>query len=266
MIPYFFVENLHTSRLITSPSIAETNINFAIQTALSNGLQPIIKPHIDVLTGEPRYLIEPDNFRSWLFSYRDILYLYLDISRKNSLKYFVLGTELDKIIANPAFMELVVEIKQDYPEIKLIYSPSWDNFIHCDLFKEIDYIGVNAYFKLSDKTKPSISELMDGGKPYLDKIVKTSRKYSKKVIITEAGFINKIGTSLNPDIWNFEGKQSEQIQANCYESLLIHLQNYPEIIGVYWWNWELNGIGGSGNIDYTPRGKLAEDILEKYWR
>jgi hypothetical protein len=68
--------------------------------------------------------------------------------------------------------------------------------------------------------------------------------------------------------WNAtpQGGYDGTEQANAYTALMQYWNNESYMGGVFWWWWSTNpSYGGSGNTDYTPQNKPAEQVLEQYW-
>jgi hypothetical protein len=55
--------------------------------------------------------------------------------------------------------QLIKKIKKIY--FKLTYAANWDDFDKVPFWNELDYIGIDAYFPLSNATTPSVLELND---------------------------------------------------------------------------------------------------------
>jgi hypothetical protein len=58
---------------------------------------------------------------------------------------------------------------------KLTYAANWDDFDKVPFWNELDYIGIDAYFPLSNATTPSVLELNDAWQQHIKKIEKLQR-------------------------------------------------------------------------------------------
>ena len=55
-------------------------------------------------------------------------------------------------------------------------------------------------------------------------------------------------------------------QAAGYEALLETFGGEPWWAGVFWWVWvDVPQEGLPAALDYSVRGKPAEDVLQRYW-
>lgn len=266
LVPNLFLTNENSSKIITNAkTIRIQDLDNAVKISKSFKMKVVLKPHLNLLNKLPRYKLDPKNSEVFSEEYLQYISPYLELSVSNGLDLFTIGTELDIIASEAYFNEIIQTVKNDYPSLDLVYSASWDHFISKDLNLNTDTIGVNAYFSLSKTDSPDKSDLYYSWQNYLNLLHEVHLYTGKKIIITEVGYINKTGTSINPGIWEFSGVPSEEIQADCYGALLSQVNNNTFIDGVWFWNWELNGVCCESNIDYTPKGKKAEDVLKKYW-
>jgi hypothetical protein len=63
--------------------------------------------------------------------------------------------------------------------------------------ERVDYIGIDAYFPLSDATTPSVAGLMKLGRHH-KKIEKLQAKTNKKILFTEFGYRNSDQAAKEP--------------------------------------------------------------------
>ena len=69
----------------------------AINTAHSLGMNVVLKPHVDLITGEWRGDISFNNetdWEAWFANYNQFLGHYLDLAQANNVKIVIIGTEL----------------------------------------------------------------------------------------------------------------------------------------------------------------------------
>lgn len=248
----------------TSETINDSVLSEIIQTTLQEGFRVILKPHIDLENGKPRYLIEPSDKEKWLIFYMNIIQRYIMLSNKYGLSHIVIGTEIDKIADSPGFIEMIEQIRLIYKG-SLIYSASFDHFLSADLWQHIDIIGINAYYNLCNNQHCTKSELTESWNYWLTIINNFASGKGKPVFITECGFYSREGCGINPGNWSSGGDASPDEQANSYEALLCQAAAFTNIKGIFWWQWELNNPWNDNTSDYTPKDKPAEDVIKKYW-
>jgi hypothetical protein len=265
LVPYYFSQNENSDSIFpTAQTITDLSLDSAIVYGKQFGFNVILKPHIDLLNGKPRYTISPGNMAVWAENYKRFIEHYYAISLKNGLTNFVVGTELDNVADKTEFISIVQEIKSKFNGT-LLYAASYDHFIGSKIWDFVDEIGVNAYFNLDNTDVHSINTMMDSWNYWLNLLSRFAISKNKPLIITEAGYLSREGAAKNPGSWERMGPPNLQEQADCYEALLSQAGLFKDIHGIFFWQWELGGIGGINNSDYTPNGKPAEDIIKKYW-
>ncbi|MFP4015362.1 MAG: glycoside hydrolase family 113 [Chitinispirillaceae bacterium] len=247
----------------TSATITDDNLVAAVKLARSVGFSVGLKPHIDLLNGEPRFTINSRNWSRWFHHYRMHILHYARMADQENLDLLVLGTELDNAASRPEFSDLIGEVRDIFGG-KVTYASSYNDFLSVDFWDDLDYIGANCWFNL-DNGSGSPAQIHQAWNHWLNLLSEFANYKNKPVLITEAGFRSIKGAAVNPGEWSFTGDPDMETQAECYEGLLSQIGLFPSISGIYWWQWELGGVGGPQNTDYTPRGKLAEEVIRKYW-
>ena len=129
-------------------------------------------------------------------------------------------------------------------------------------------IGVDAYYRLTNKNDPTLAELKDawtsrGHVALLDGI---SRKYAKPILFTELGYRSGDGANREPGAYKNDAKVDVQEQADLYQAAFEVLMGQPWMGGIFWWQWFANPtIGGLGDDGFTPFGKPAEQVLRTFY-
>jgi hypothetical protein len=181
----------------TDPLSAEASM---IQQAVADGLQVMVKPHLDFLnpaylTGTPysvgdwRTYYNPGaagsaGANSFFASYKTMLLQEAAVASANGATLFCIGTELDQI-TGPAYKsywdDIISTLRADDPKLKLTYAADWNDAsspwqwggsglpvgtgniaTQVSFASELDYLGLDVYAPLSDATDPSLQQLIDG--------------------------------------------------------------------------------------------------------
>lgn len=265
LIPFHYCSDQFSDTIkATAETIEDSVLESIIISSQQQGFNVILKPHIDLENGKPRYLLKPANLQNWIDCYRDILYRYAKLSSKYNLSHLVIGTEIDNIADSPLFFRLIQEIRDIY-QGALIYSSSFDHFLKTDIWQHVDIIGINAYYNLCNNNNCTESELTESWNYWLTLIDNFASAKDKPVFIAECGFYSREGCAINPGDWSRGGNISQREQAKSYEALLCQAAAFTNIKGIFFWQWELNNPWNDSSIDYTPEGKEAEHIIRKYW-
>jgi arabinogalactan endo-1,4-beta-galactosidase len=130
----------------------------------------------------------------------------------------------------------------------------------------LDYIGVDAYYPLTNQNDPTLSDLRAAWLTPTLALENLSRQYNRPIIITEIGYQSVDGANQHPWEWQTGGTVDIQEQADCYQAALEIFWRRPWLRGIYWWYWSADpNQGGPSDTDYTPHGKPAEIILKNYY-
>lgn len=193
---------------------------------------------------------------------------YAKIADSLDIELFCIGTELKRIAEEkPQFMrKLTREVKKVYGG-NITYAANWDSYDKIEFWDELDYIGIDAYFPLSDKRLPGINELKESWSSIGEKIAMVSQKFKKRVIFTEWGYEDEEYVGKEP--WKMATKtalKNEKMQSNAYKSMFETVWKEPWMQGVFVWRWEPESIFSESNKpNYSPRFKEAENVLEDWF-
>jgi hypothetical protein len=252
----------------------EEGIRESIALAQKNNLKIFLKPQVYVAGAWPGD-IEFDSEEDWLQwekSYREFILFYADIASDFDVEMFCIGTEFKKSVQQrPQYWKnLIKEIRDRYCG-KLTYSANWDSYKKAPFWDALDYIGISAYFPLVDEKTPPIKKIKSAWKPIVNDLSKTYRKYGVPILFTEYGYLTVDGTTY--ENWKLEKKIgqlqiNEKAQADALDAMYSVFSEKGFWAGGFLWKWFPNNMGHEGYMDkdYTPKDKMAEDILKKWFQ
>jgi Glycosyl hydrolase family 53. len=165
---------------------------------------------------------------------------------------------------------LIKKIRQVYKG-KLIYAANFHNeFDQIRFWDALDFIGIQAYFPLTSKTNPDVTELARGWNKHFSAIEKVVAKFQKPVVFTEIGYRSTNDAAIEPWVWpqnvSKDAEISESTQADCYEAFFKSVWNKQWMAGAYFWKWYPHGARRMAELDFTPQGKKASMILKANFR
>jgi hypothetical protein len=246
-------------------------INSLIEMAQDSSYKIMLKPHVWIkggfYTGHLNY--ETENY--WVNfenSYQEYILHYAEIAERHGIEIFCIGTEWAKFIEErELFWEnLIYEVRKIYSG-KITYASNWDEFKNTPFWNKLDYIGINAYFPVSNEKTPTADLVEDNLAPIKNTINSISDSLNKQVIFTEYGYRSVDFSGMKP----WESKQSDNInivaQTNCLEGFFECFWKEENIAGGFLWKWfhNHNNSGGLNNSGYTPQNKDAEKIIRNYY-
>lgn len=254
----------------------QEGIEESTKLAHKNGIKVCLKPQLwtyDQWIGDFE-LTEEEDWQVWEKNYTDFILFFAKEAARLEIELFCIGTELKRTVAQrPEFWKkLIIEIKKVY-QGKLTYAANWDNYAQIPFWKDLDYIGIDAYFPLVEDKTPSVKSLRQAWKPTVDAVETVQKEVEKPVLFMEFGYMSLDACAHRS--WELEDKKeqiakNEQAQANALEALLAVWGEKDWWHGGFQWKWYPNRLGNEGegdfSKDYTPQGKLATKVLQTFYK
>jgi hypothetical protein len=248
----------------------DESIIHAVMTARRLGFAVMIKPHIWVRGGWPGD-VNMATERDWdLFFgyYWNWIRHYAVLARMYDVEILCLGVELSgaTIGHESRWQEIARGVRWIYGG-PITYAANWGEELEgVSFWGAFDFIGVNFYYPLSQRTNPTDADLRVGADRALDRVDGVSLAFGKPVILTEVGFTSTPAPWVEPYERDRGAPADELSQARCYQAICDALSERSTCAGVYWWKWPSDlSHGGAGHTGYTPNGKTAEEVFENWF-
>lgn len=278
LMPFGFIKELASPNITHNTSrqwFGETK-NGLLQYAKEfqkNNIKIMVKPQIWVWRGEFTGYIEMESEEKWMVleeSYAAFILTYAKVAQEINADILCIGTELEKfVMQRPEYWQkLILEIRKIYKG-KLTYAANWDEFKRVPFWGEIDFIGIDAYFPLTDKKSPTIQEFEIGWKPHKAEIIRIQKKFNKPILFTEFGYRSVDFTGKKPwDSNKVENNVNLQAQANGLQAIYNQFWNEEWFAGGFIWKWfhSHEKVGGQNNNRFTPQNKPAEILLKQLYK
>ncbi|PCE65920.1 glycoside hydrolase family 113 [Sediminicola luteus] len=277
IMPFGFMENLAATEIIFDTDrqwFGETAAGAKQYIGLlkEKGIQVMLKPQIWIWRGEFTGKLEMKSEADWKkleASYSKFILSYAQLAQSENLPLFCIGTELERFMKNrPDYWHgLVKEIRQIYKG-KLTYAANWDEYKRCPLWDELDYIGIDAYFPLSEDRSPDLASLKSAWEPRKKTIKQLSDIVGKPVLFTEFGYRSMDFTGAKP--WLVDDTDTPVnlgAQARATQALLETFWPESWFAGGFVWKWfiDYKNVGGAQDNWFTPQNKPAEQTLREFY-
>lgn len=123
---------------------------------------------------------------------------------------------------------------------KLTYAANWDEYKRTPFWTQLDYIGIDAYFPLTDARTPSLEQLKEGWEPWKANIAALAKRHERPVLFTEFGYRSIDYTARRP----WEANRSDtglnlQAQVHATQAILEEFWKEEWFAGGYVWKWFL---------------------------
>ena len=239
------------------------------------GMGVILKPHLWVGgydAAQDRSDIGFDTesgWAEWEADYRRFLMLYARLAAEVDADALVLGTELTRSATErPAFWRALAEEARTVYDGNLTYAANWhEAYENVQFWGALDYVGVQAYFPLTDAADPSLEMLQAGWGSHRAALAKIHERTGRPVLLTEVGYRSAEGAAARPWEWpeRDDGAAPDpSLQARCYQAFLSTVGRAPWLKGGIIWKWH-PPAEVEGPTAFTPQGKPAEQVLRRWF-
>lgn len=244
----------------------------SVQELHAQGISVMIKPQIWIGHGTYTGEIMMSSEEDWLElekNYEQYLLAFTQLAVEEKVEMICIGTELKHFVENrPAFFKQLIErIRKAYTG-KLTYAANWDDFDKVTFWDDLDYIGVDAYFPISDKRNPSFKRLVKGWKPHKEKMDRLAREFDRPVLFTEYGYRSVRGCASKPWDYSDSGRHDEKSQQLALKALYHVFWNQERYAGGFLWKWypDHANAGGAGDLHFSVQNKRAEKTVEEVYQ
>ncbi len=164
---------------------------------------------------------------------------------------------------------LIAQARQRY-EGKLTYSANWDEIEQVEFWPRLDFVGINAFFPLTDKTGATPADLRAGAVALAEELARLQRGWGKPVLFTEVGYKSYPDAAIRPWEWPQDvdpADVDEAYQAAAYEAIFAALWERPWFAGMFWWK-SFTDLHAREEEPwgFTPIGKQAQDVMARRYR
>jgi hypothetical protein len=265
LVPTWYMKSPASDRI--APDRAKTpsdaSLRQAFEWAGEQGLAVVLKPHIDVLDESFRGDIQPVDRSTWFGSYERFISHYVKLAADSGAALFVIGTELKSMSSDTDQWRSVIDAVRGQFYGQLTYAANWDEVSQVQFWDELDMIGVDAYYPLaSEGEAPTEQSLAAAWQPNVDALKSLSNQWGVPVLLTEFGYPTQATAASNP-FGVSEGEPADQAaQALLYQAAFDAFSGKGWVNGLMWWSWRADpGAGEDQATDYTPEGKVAEQVI-----
>jgi hypothetical protein len=248
----------------------------AVKQAHARGLKVLLVPHLWVESGEWRAEIDPetdDGWRRFGESYRAFVLGWARFANGAHVDMLAAGVELRSWLTTthaPSFLPILRDIRAAYPGL-VTYAANWDDVDQTVILGELDIIGINAFYPLTEKQNASESELLNGGLEVAKKVTELAERWQKPVMFNEFGYTARSDPALRP--WEWPDHMSNvqvdaRAQAAAYRGLLAGMLQSRELVGAFVWRLyaDPDDLSQEAEWGFSPRGRQAELYLrDAYW-
>lgn len=278
LVTWYQANAAATSIAPASNTPTDADVVAAITELHNKGLKVMLKPHVDGSDGSWRGTFLPSDPNAWFSSFQNFILHYAAIAQSNNVEMLCFGTEYAKLTGatNLSNWTNTINLIRSIYTGKLAYAANatyaGDEFTSVAFWDQIDVIGLDAYFPLTNHADPTLAELVvawsnnKNGENVVAALTNFKGAHQlQPLIFTEIGYRSVAGTNTAPWDFTMTGAVDGVEQESCYEAMYEVWSQHPTIMtGNFWWAWAVPPPTAS-DTDYTPWNKPAETIL-KAWQ
>jgi hypothetical protein len=286
LVVQVFQESITSTNVIRDKygTASDSALQHMVDLAHSLGMRISLMPMILIPTDPSHFaghigtaFTNETQWQDWFASYRETINHYATFAQNSGVDMFVIGHELGATThRNDDWRRIIQEVRQQFKG-PITYSSlaSTTSFPHGEekritWWDAVDYIGIQAYYKLTTKNDPTVKELKAAWvyNGHIALLEDLSRRFNKPIIFTELGYVSKDGANKVPAYFQLEAPLDLQEQADCYQAALEVLWGKPWLKGIFFWQWLANPVwwpGGLNDKGEFPYGKPAEEVVKKFY-
>jgi hypothetical protein len=228
------------------------------------GMRVVLKPHVWSWPGGDATKIDPgpEHWPAWFASYGSFLTHEALLARAIGADCLVVGTELTRSESRPEWHALITRVRALYHG-PITYAANFDAFDRTPFWREVDAIGIDAYFPLSAKADASDADLREGAAAIVARIDALAAKSGKPVLLTELGYPASASPWVEPWREDRGAIPHPEEQARAFGAMLEALSRSRSVRGLVIWKYESDGAAHDA-AGYLPKEKPAEGVIQNY--
>jgi hypothetical protein len=237
-----------------------------IEEAHKRGMKVFIKPHLAYWgspfswRGDITFQTEAewarffDSYESWISKVAQVC---------KQADGFAVGTELGKTIQHEQRWRDIIASVRQATDAPLTYSANWNNYQAVPFWDDLDAIGVQAYFPLTEEPGlPEPALLQQAWRLIADRLEAFAQAQDRPVVLTELGYNRSSVAALRPWETGSGGPDAEETQRRCLEAALQALANRERIVGAFLWKWFPGDTRGENFLKSTP---AMRQVIGRHW-
>jgi len=233
----------------------ETDLSMRLGAARAHalGMQVMLKPHVWPHGGDPTKF-EPQSWEKWFASYEKYLVHEAQLAERIGAEWLCIGTELSRSESRPEWRRLIRVVRSIYHG-RITYAANFDAFEKTPFWRELDAIGVDAYFPLASTMDATDAQLLAGARDAVARMQRVAKTNGRNVILTELGYPSTPGAWIDPWSEHRDREPDPAAQARSFKAMLAALRAAPRIAGWFIWKYE------SDPAYVDEKGYLPKEIV-----
>ena len=277
IMPFGFIRSLSSPNVVFNTDrqwYGETRAGAKqyIELLQKNKIRIMLKPQIWVWRGEFTGDMEMQSEEDWNTlekTYSDFILTYAKLAEETNANIYCIGTELEEFVKNrPEYWQELIQKVRNVYKGKLTYAANWDEYTRTPFWKQLDFIGVDAYFPLNEEKFPTLLQMQEAWKKWKVKLQEVSKKENKDILFTEFGYRSMDYTAKKP--WLVDRNEMAvnlKAQADATRAIFETFWKENWFAGGFVWKWFIHHdtSGGIKDNRFTPQNKPAENVIRNFY-
>lgn len=278
VMPFGFIRDLEKPELVFNSERQwygerREGVKQYVEMLQQNNVEVMLKPQIWISRGEFTGYLKMASEEDWQLlekSYKEFILLYAEVAEETNTEIFCIGTELEQFTIHRAkfWNELIIEVRKIYKG-KLTYAANWDEYKRVPFWKQLDYIGVDGYFPVSELKTPTVEDARKGWQKWKIEMKEVSEINNKPILFTEYGYRNIDFSGKEPWQSNrIEDGHNTEAQTNLYKAFFAEVYPEPWFAGGFIWKWFMDhkNAGGLERNQFSPQNKPAQAVIQAHFK
>jgi len=242
----------------------------AAELAKAMDMKLFLKPHLAYWgsfewRGAIDFGTDDEAWGRFFDGYRDFIVDQARFAETHRLPLLSVGVEYERTTRfESRWRQIIASVRRVYSG-RITYASNWDSMNKVPFWDALDYIGIHAYFPLSDQGKPDRQELLLAWEGPLQQLSELSRKHGgKPVIFAEIGYPRSPMAAQQPWVaGNDDTPTVRALRKTLIEVALLKIESTPFVSGMFWWKW----IPGNNrwDRDFSMKDPEAREPLTQRW-
>jgi hypothetical protein len=217
----------------------ETDLSMRLGAARARaaGMRVLLKPHVWAFGSGDATKIEPASWPAWFASYESYVLHEALLARAIGADWLSVGTELTRSESRPEWHRLIAKVRAVYHG-RITYAANFDAFERTPFWRELDAVGVDAYFPLAATPDASDAQLRAGAAAAVARLERVAKANGKPVLLTELGYPSIRTAFVEPWRELRDAPPDAKAQARAFEAMLGAVCGMDDLAGFFVWKYE----------------------------
>ena len=239
-----------------------------IQKMHQHGLGVLLKPQVWIGMGDYTGFVDMVTEEKWLSlesNYEQFILAFAELAEEEQVGLLSIGTEMSVFATSrPEFWRALIKKVRAVYGGRLTYAENWDTFDKVEFWDDLDFIGIDAYFPLTNGKKAGLNAIINGWEEHESVIDSVSTKFDKKVLFTEFGYRSIDNCTKEPWDYSKNEKTNEKAQRDALKALFHVFWDKENFAGGFLWKWWPNhqSAGGKSDATFTVQNKISEQLVK----